>query len=194
MTEVTQTQTVAYRGFTIRAGMQAGEARANVFREGVQGLRHHAKAATVDAAVETAKAWIDELHTLKAEGRTRIGDQVVGSQADFEDALMSVRIGAAPLQMLKAHYRAPAHMISALGLARAAGYKDHATANMHYGKLGREISEAAGLSPIPSVKRRDHVFWTGVLASDAGQPDERGHLQWQMHDALARALEKLNMV
>ncbi len=173
--------------------MQGGSARANVFRDGIGGLRHHETADSVEAAVQASIAWVDGWHADKQADRTREGGRVIGSQADFEDALAVVQISDAQRLMLQAHYRATNRTLTATELARAAGYSDYVTANNLYGRLGKAVADAAGLPPAPAQRRDDAVVWTGVLAWGTGEPDEHGQYRWRMYDALARAIAALNM-
>ncbi len=179
-----------YSGYTIKAAMTSASARAIVFRNG---QRHQTTGATVEAALGAARAWIDAERAENAENRSRAGEAVVGSQADFEHALGTVKINARQLAMLTAHYRAPDHTLSALELARAAGYSNHATANSMYGRLGRNLGEAANLPPPPGEDPDVLAVWTGVLAGDVGHRDEHGDILWRMHDPLVRAIRALNM-
>lgn len=181
---------LCYRGYTIKAAKIGASARAVAFRNG---QRHQAAGATVEAALTAARAWIDAERAENQANQTRDGGAVIGSQADFEHALGTVKINARQLAMLKAHCRAPEHTLSALELARAAGYSNHAAANSMYGRLGRDIGEAADLQPPPSEDQDVLAAWTGVLAGDAGHRDENGHFLWRMHEPLVRAMQALNM-
>jgi hypothetical protein len=49
------------------------------------------------------------------------------------------------LLFLRAHYRAPGHVLTARKLAEAAAYKTHDGINLQYGLLAKRIGRALGL-------------------------------------------------
>jgi hypothetical protein len=67
----------------------------------------------------------------------------VPSSETYKQAFLKLRnsISEKQMQMLRAHYRATNHSITATDLAKAAGYKSFQTANLQYGKLGRKLRD-----------------------------------------------------
>lgn len=96
------------------------------------------------------------------------------------------RIGVAPhhMRMLRTHYHAPNHTLTATQMARALGYPTFAASNLHYGRLGRAVGTALGWDPLPSTL----VY---VLAEFA-KPEKEWF--WIMRPAVAGALETLGWV
>ena len=107
--------------------------------------------------------------------------------------------------MLRAHLRAPDHLISATRLAEAAGYAGYEGANLHYGKLGYAIADEIGFAP---PKRADGTeIWTCAIARDPSLdtefPDtsfldaimrnaDAAHFEWQLRPQVVAALRALN--
>ena len=107
--------------------------------------------------------------------------------------------------MLRAHFAAPDHMISATKLAQAAGYAGYEGANLHYGKLGWRVAQEVGFVP---PKRSDGTpIWTCAIARDrAVESDgsdeatmdalsrafETGHYEWEMRPQVVEALKALS--
>ncbi len=117
----------------------------------------------------------------------------IPSAARFKEALLALRpINDNHLKMLREHFRAPGHRLTATQLAEAAGYADYGAANLQYGKLGREIGEYLSFPP-PLVSDDGQPYYTSVLASG-----ERGtgtgadaHYVWTMRPELIAALSEL---
>lgn len=110
----------------------------------------------------------------------------------YQYALLQTRrrIGDAQLRMLQAQYAAPNRTVTAPQLARAVGYSSFSAVNLHYGRLGRLLSEVIGDVPHTQIDGRT-VNWWAVLSF--GIDDPTG-FQWVMHSQLAEALEKLDWV
>ena len=67
------------------------------------------------------------------------------------------------------------------------------SANVHYGKLGRQVAEFLDLEPPTDAQRKEPV-WTCVLAAgDNEHKDASGHFRWKMHPELVDALRELNI-
>jgi hypothetical protein len=90
--------------------------------------------------------------------------------------------------MLKEHYAAPAHTITAGKLAEALGYKSYSGANLHYGKLAGLLGSALELSTGEFIGLK--------LLVEFVMPGERGNAKilWIMRPELAGALEDLGWV
>lgn len=66
---------------------------------------------------------------------------------DYSKALTELKLTENQRDMLRIHYAAPAHVITARQLARAMGYDKWYAINSHYGRLGRLVAEQLGLPP-----------------------------------------------
>jgi hypothetical protein len=90
--------------------------------------------------------------------------------------------------MLIEHYRAPAHCLTANELAARVGYKNYSAVNLQYGTLGKHLCEAMNWTPPPPAQAS---FSIACFLP----PDEK-HKQWrwEMHEALAKAMEELGWV
>ncbi len=111
---------------------------------------------------------------------------------DYQLALLEIRgrMSKSQFQLLKAQYAAPHKTVTAPQLARAVGYTYFSPANLHYGKLGRLLSEVIGRTPRTQVDGRT-VNWWAVLSTGIDDP---AGFQWVMHPQLAEALERLGWV
>ena len=110
---------------------------------------------------------------------------------DFKSALLASRGSITTQQhaMLKAHWLAENHTITAAQLAAAAGYPNYESANLYYGRLGKTLAPRLPLEP---EKRKGGArIWTTILATgDASQP-QGAHFQWVMRPELVEALRVL---
>lgn len=93
--------------------------------------------------------------------------------------------------MIRAHYRAPDHRITATLLADAAGYASYSPANLHYGTIGRLLYEELPME-LP-VRKDGSLIYTYMLAvaGDKSGPEE--HWVWQMRPEVAAAVEVLGL-
>lgn len=97
------------------------------------------------------------------------------------------------LEMLKAHYRAPHHTISALQLALAVGKTEYGYANSTYGKFAHRVSDIVGI--IPEERYEDGTpVWTYMLADGYGPKRHGQDFQWVMRPNLAEAMVEIGMV
>jgi hypothetical protein len=97
-------------------------------------------------------------------------------------ALLAIRpkITEPQMSMLRAHYFCP--RLSTERLAFFGGYgNNYAAGNLQYGILGARIADELGF-----VDRGIYAIASGVDGDDS-----RGHFQWQMDDAAAKALDQL---
>lgn len=69
------------------------------------------------------------------------------SAKDYAKALCELKLTKNQRAMLRIHYAAPGHTITARQLAVAMGYNSWRATNMHYGRLGRLVGEKLGLPP-----------------------------------------------
>ena len=115
----------------------------------------------------------------------------MSAREEYKKALLACRnqISEAQLKMLTAHYKADHHAITATQLAKAARYPSFASANLHYGLLGKEIGRH--LSIEPGRRSNGTPVWTTILAEGDPEKAKDEHYQWVMQPALVQALEEL---
>lgn len=66
---------------------------------------------------------------------------------DYAKALGELKLTENQRGMLRIHYAAPGHTVTARQLAVAMGFNSWTATNIHYGHLGRLVGERLGLSP-----------------------------------------------
>lgn len=103
---------------------------------------------------------------------------------DYVRAFRCLIIAPHHRRMLQAHYHAPDRTLTATQMAKAVGYPNFGSANLHYGRLGRIIGEALSWTPLP-----DPIV--GVLA-EFEKPKREWN--WIMRSTVALALEQLGWV
>lgn len=102
---------------------------------------------------------------------------------DYSKALTELKLTENQRDMLRIHYAAPAHVITARQLARAMGYNSWTTTNIHYGRLGRLVGEKLGLPPDTKL--------AALCAFHKAAGEEWEFIQ---HPSLVAALERLGIV
>ena len=114
------------------------------------------------------------------------------SVEEYKLGLHSIRRRMNPkhYEMLQAQYAAPNRTVTVPQLAKAVGYLSFSPVNLHYGKLGRLLSDEIGKLPERSPYS-GKLRWFRVLSS--GEPSKSGFL-WTMRPELATALEELGIV
>jgi hypothetical protein len=76
---------------------------------------------------------------------------------DYKRAFLALHpLTSYELALLRAHYRASEHTLTASELAKAVGYKSHSGANLRYGNLAGKLCEVLGCDPRLNV----HVLVT----------------------------------
>ena len=151
--------------------------------------RHHiATGDTMDDAYIAARAWVDRSFAAAKQGRR---ETHIATAEQYETYLRT--------QLLKRYERAmlaenAAGIKTAGELARAAGWSDYGTANLHYGKLGRKVGEALSLT----FKKMEHDgsdFLISALANEvSGTKTERVDWKFEMHPELVQALKTVGIV
>ncbi len=114
---------------------------------------------------EEAEAYLRELPTSK-----------------YMHTLRELHLSENALKMLRANYAAPNSTLTAKQMASRVGYKNFGAANIHYGKLGRRVANALGVSlesPILSLITMD---WP------------TGECEWTLRVQLSETLEQLGIV
>lgn len=98
--------------------------------------------------------------------------------------------------MLKHHYHAHNRTTTYTELAEVAGYPDFKSANLQYGKLGRQIGEKLNMvfAPMDEDKTDSTPFYSSAIGSGNIYKSEDSEFQLVMHHEMAKALETLNWV
>lgn len=190
-----------YGRYLIRSGPLAGEWAANAFRGSVRVAKTSAD--TRERAVKLIKMELDRLEALSHAARDEEGAPSVSAYRDAFEALIPT-LPVSYVAMLKAHLASPERLISATGLAKAAGYVGYEGANLNYGKLGQSIAREIGFVP---PRRADGTeIWTCAIARDPGRGTgfadqsigdapprdvDGGHFEWQLRPQVVQALEAL---
>ena len=122
----------------------------------------------------------------------------IATVEQFKAALLAVRdrVGISPkdLAILRAHCRAPNHMISTTQLAGELGYSNYGAVNMAYGKLAHDVADALHYSPKPNASGDLHWWRTLAYGNDDSPQTEDGHYGWIMRPELVQALKEMNWV
>ncbi len=191
----------AYGRYVIKSGPLAGKWAANAFRGSARVAKTSAE--TRERAVEAIKAELDRLDALAHVARDEEGAPSASVYRDAFEALIPT-LPDSYAAMLRAHLASPERLISATGLAKAAGYVGYEGANLNYGRLGQRIAREIGFVP---PRRADGTeIWTCAIARDPGRGtdiagrsigDARrrdvdgGHFEWLLRPQAVQALEAL---
>lgn len=133
-------------------------------------------------------AWSRDPYDLKAQH----------TPEEYKEALKRCRPllrGTKYLDLLRAHYRAPDHTITAGELAEAVGYAGWTAANLQYGRFAGAIAEKLGY-------RRGQLEGVGVantpdvavLVAFGGGGPIGEHITWRLLPPVVRALEDMRWV
>jgi hypothetical protein len=96
------------------------------------------------------------------------------------------------LAMLKAHYHSPGQTISAVQLAKAAGYDSYNQGNQQYGRFAHKLADL--MRHVPALNAEGALRWTYALCTASPQKDLKGHFEWVLRPEVACALENLGLV
>jgi len=114
------------------------------------------------------------------------GRQVPTASA-YESAFRAVEreLPRNALPMLRAHYTAPQHTLTATEMAAAMGYAHYGSANLHYGKVGSMICGELNLHLQYAV----NVF---AYFTKPGTDNKNEHWLWVMWPQVVEALQQLD--
>ncbi len=119
------------------------------------------------------------------------GEETLISVENYKRALASMSLTEKQLQMLRAHYHAPDRRITMSELAEQVGFSRFSAANLHYGRLGRNLCKAMQTEP-DDTYQDGSPLWLSILAEVWTNKD--GESEFQMWSELAEALEQLDLV
>jgi hypothetical protein len=195
-----QVHTERYGRYEIKSASVKGGWQANAFRG--KSLIAKAVGAGREETEKSLKAQLDQLNAIALSECDVDG---APSAKVYEQAFLAIgELHPNYEAMLRAHLRAPDHLISASRLADAAGYANYNAANLHYGRLGYLIAQEIGFSP-PKRSNGDPI-WTCAIArgpeTDPEFPDtsleeallrsmDEPNFEWQMRPQVAEALRAL---
>jgi hypothetical protein len=176
----------SYRGYKIVAGKQKGECKGVVWDGGEQ--VHTCSAGSLDDAMREMKNFLDQDHDQRLNSRT-----TPPSGKEYVDAFRKILNDLADnyVAMLKAHYHAPDQTLTATELAEAAGYSTHSSANLHYGKVGKLLSD---VMPIVLEKQSDGTpVYTSALATPGERTIDEQYWTWKLRPEVAFAIKQLGL-
>ena len=180
--------------YALKAGKLGGQFVARAFLAGAKtgaGMVAEAQGATADAALADLITQLDQRDSDLRGARRHMAEVPVDipSPAEFTQALAAVAVTPGQRAMLKAHAIAGDKGLSANELADAAGYAQHESANLHYGKLGKMIAVYLGIDLPPSATRKGDTVATYMLATGIGTVADRD-FRWIIHPELAAAVNE----
>lgn len=165
---------IRYRGHRIIANETGAMIYQQTAQQKIEGSDMH-------EALSNAKRFIDsKYHKRETERRAAF----IGTVDDYSEALATLQLGKHETAMLSAHRNATNKKMTATEISAAAGWEGVSPANSHYGKLAKRVAEQISLK----ISGGDDQAWTEALASF----DEETR-QWEMHDELACAIDRLNI-
>jgi hypothetical protein len=164
-----------YRGCSIKTVKSRSGWRALAYRGKVK-ASSILEASTKDDAVIKVRNELDRIADQKLIERGAGGYPTL---AEVREVWRYLEPNSGQIAMLRAHYSAQDHTLTATQLSRAAGYAGYESANLHYGKLGRELAEM--LEWQPHGNKADDSAWTYALATDADEAarEEGQEIAWE---------------
>ena len=107
------------------------------------------------------------------------------SVEDYKIAFEALQLSRGQRDMLRAHFLAPNHTITATDLADAAGYKSWQGANLQYGLLGKKLRQI--------LEYFDTYGQESYILAHFYAPGTRGNTDWLfvMHPNVVEALREL---
>jgi hypothetical protein len=179
-----------HRGFQIIAAEVTGKPMAQVFLGKTPANPQRFGGATLEAAVDLAREWIDAKRKSEVDKRRAPYAGTVEEYIRYlEGHGLTEKISPKQRKALVAHAASPLRILSATQIAEQAGWPDFNTTNLQYGRLGKSIADELELElPI-----HDGVPTATYALADAADPTWKpkdGHFRWQMHEELAEALTR----
>lgn len=165
---------IQYRGYQIIANDTGAMVYSN-------GLKHSIDGLSMDDCLSNAKAFVDSRHKQRKISRR---EKHIGTVDDYSAALDLLNLGQHETRMLSAHRKASGRKMTATELSNSAGWDGAGPANSHYGRLGKRVSEHLNLE----INAKDDEAWTQALAEF-----DHETRQWEMHEELAFAIDRLNI-
>lgn len=176
-----------YRGHKLLAALNQGHYKGRVWgRDGK--LLTELNGSGISELVIALKDYIDSAFTNEANSRTSPPEASEYVRA-FQNILE--KLPDSYLAMLKAHYNSPNRTMTATQLAKAGGYPNWRTANLHYGLFGKRLYEEL---PIQLPKYPDGKFiYSFALATESDLNQDEAQWQWRMRPEVAEAVNQLGL-
>ncbi|MGP6089150.1 hypothetical protein [Antarctobacter jejuensis] len=182
---------VDYGKYTLKAGIVEGKAVARAFLRDARrpGVIVEVDGSDPEAALKRLKVTVDDLTAnRRAKRRESLdADFLVPTVEEFQEALVVAKLSSVQEAMLVAHAKAGERGLTAGEIADIGGYANFETANAIYGKAGRIIAEAIGVTP-PPRRSGDKDAPTAVLAEGGEPRPDTGFFVWVMYPELREAL------
>jgi len=178
--------TEEYRRHTLLSAFHGGTYKGRIWKN--KKLLAEIEGGSIDDVLDKLREFVDDQFTSIALGRqqpTNTEDYV----AAFRNILKDLTDGQ--LAMLRAHYHAPHHRITATELAKSADYLNHSAANLQYGNLGKALYEEY---PLEIPRRTDGtLIYTFMLATGGDKGADEKEWFWVLRPEVAAAIEALGL-
>lgn len=178
--------TEEYKRHTLLSTFHGGHYKGRVWKD--KKLLAEIEGASIENVLNKLHAFVDSQLVTLATGRQQPtnSDEYI---AAFRNILKDLSDGQ--LAMLRAHYLAPNHCITATNLAEAAGYSSYSAANLQYGNAGKAIYEEY---PLDIPRRNDGtLIYTFMLATAGNKDADEKEWVWQLRPEVASAIEALGL-
>lgn len=124
---------------------------------------------------------------------------MIATKEEYQKALLKLRDKGRfrttkYLDMLRVHYKADSHTITAGKLAEAVGYENFNAANLQYGSLGYEVAGILGYTPPNRSDGTPTWFWSIASGNEASNKTIDGHYEFVLRPELIAALEAMKWV
>jgi hypothetical protein len=176
-----------YRGYQLVAAFHQGSYKGRVWDRDKKNMEEF-HGSGINELVVTLKDYVDSLITDRANARTSPPEAIEYVRA-FQNILE--KLPDSYLAMLKAHFNAPSRTLTATQLAKAGGYSNWRTANLHYGLFGKRLYEELPvlLPTYPDGK----LIYTFSLATEGNLNQEESQWQWEMRPEVAEAITQMGL-
>jgi hypothetical protein len=178
--------TEEYRRHTLLSAFHGGAYKGRVWK--AKKLLTEIEGASLDDVLNKLRAYVDSQFATVASGRrqpTNSDDYVTA----FRNILSDLTNGQ--FAMLREHYRAPQHRITATQLAKAADYLNYNAANLQYGNIGKALYEEY---PLEIPQRSDgSLIYTYMLATGTGDDADEKEWVWELRPEVVAAIETLGL-
>jgi hypothetical protein len=179
--------TETYRNYLLVAALHKGKFRGRAFK--ADEAQFDVEGSSVQDTLGLLRSRVDEVLTNLVKQRQ--SEPVTSPEYVAAFKIILNRLSDGQLAMLKAHVNAPRRTLTATELAAAAGYEHYAAASLHYGLVGRWLSEEL-LYPLP--QRADGTkIYTCALADGLDEGTTESQWHWVMKPEVAAALESLGL-
>lgn len=175
-----------YRRHTLLSALHGGQFKGRVWKD--KKLLTELDGESLNDVLNKLRAFVDSQFVTAASGRTQPtnSDEYVSA---FRNILKDLSDGQ--LAMIRAHFRAPGHRITATQLAEAANYTNYSAANLQYGNVGKALYEEY---PLDIPRRADgNLISTFMLATAGDKKADENEWVWEMRPEVVHAIEVLGL-